>query len=140
MLAAALTAAASASAQTHTMTDTDAIRHVIKSNWDKPAATVEVSPIVVVAEYAIAGWTQEANGGRALLRKKGGAWSIILCAGDQLRGAEALRRTGIADPAAKRLASELAQAESAVSRERIAMFSRFEGLVNMDGTDGNHAH
>lgn len=138
VLAAIFMAAVTASAQTHFMSDADAIRHVMKATWDKPAATVDVSPVVVVSDYAIAGWTQDINGGRALLRRKNGTWTIILCAGDQLRDAEILQKTGMSEADARRLAADLAQAEKAVAPARVAMFSRFEGMVTMDA--GSHAH
>lgn len=132
-LLAAWFAATAAVAQTSEAADAAAIRHVMKSTWDKPTAAVDASPIVVGSDYAIAGWTQGDMGGRALLRKKAGAWSIILCAGDQLKDAHTLRMAGIADGVAHRLVTALADSESRTPPERIAMFSRFEGLVAMDG-------
>ena len=138
VLAAVAMTAATASAQTHKATDADAIRHLIKSTWDKPADPVAVPAVAVASGYAIAGWTQGDMGGRALLRKKADAWSIVLCAGDQLRDAETLRKVGLGDPVAQKLAADLAQAERALPAKDIALFSRFEGLVTMDQHSGHN--
>lgn len=117
--------------------DEDAVRDLLHSTFDKPAAKLEVAPVVAVAGYAIAGWTQGETGGRALLRNRNGRWAIILCAGDEIRNAEALRQAGIAPDAANALAQALAKAEQTVPADRLAMFARFEGLVRMDEA-GNH--
>lgn len=116
---------------------TTAIRHVIKSTWDKPGDGVDVGPIVIVADVAIAGWTQGDMGGRALLRNKAGAWVVVLCAGDQLKQAAALHMAGITGEPARRLIAALADAEKTIAPGRVAMFSRFEGLVTMD-SHGSH--
>lgn len=97
--------------------------------------------VVVASDYAIAGWTQGEMGGRALLRKKAHAWSIILCAGDQLRETETLHKAGVPDATARRLTADLARSESSLPPKDVAMFSRFEGLVTMDPNSGRaHGH
>ncbi len=139
--AAVLLTAATAAAQHYPATDADAIRHLMKSTWDKPAEPINIPSLTVVADYAVAGWTQGDMGGRALLRKKADGWSIILCAGDQLKDVEHLRKAGIADAVARRLASEVALAERAVLPKDLAMYSRFEGLVMIDpNTRHGHGH
>ncbi len=117
--------------------DEDAVGRLLHATFDKPDAQLVVDPIVVNAGYAIAGWTQGDMGGRALLQNKGGHWTLILCAGDGIKSAEALRHTGIAPVAADGLANALARAEQAVAPSRLAMFARFEGLLRMDEA-GNH--
>lgn len=113
----------------------------MKSTWDKPAEPINIPSLAVVADYAVAGWTQGDMGGRALLRKKADGWSIILCAGDQLRQVETLRKAGIADAVAQRLASDIDLSERAVSPKDLAMYSRFEGLVTIDpNTAHGHGH
>lgn len=136
--------ASDASAQSHE--PADAIRHMMKSTWDKPQSSVEVEPITIVADYAIAGWTQDDMGGRALLRRKGGAWVVTLCAGDQLKQVEALHMAGIDDDVARRLVAATAENEAKLAPARLAMFSRFKGLVTIDeqgshtGHDGHKNH
>jgi hypothetical protein len=61
----------------------------------------------------------------------------ILCAGDGIESAEALRQAGIAPDVAGVLSQALAKAEQAVPADRLAMFAKFEGLVRMDEA-GNH--
>lgn len=117
--------------------DEDAVRHLLHTSFDKPEAKLVVGPVVATAGYAIAGWTQGEMGGRALLRNKHGRWTIILCAGDGIRSAEALQHAGIAPDVAGELAEALAKAERAVPPDRLAMFARFEGLLRMDEA-GNH--
>jgi hypothetical protein len=117
--------------------DEDAVRHLLHTTFDKPESRLIVEPVVVTAGYSIAGWTQGDMGGRALLQNKQGRWTLILCAGDGIRTAEALRHAGLAPDAAGALAQALTKAEQAVAPERLAMFARFEGLLRMDEA-GNH--
>jgi hypothetical protein len=117
--------------------DEDAVRDLLHSTFDKPDVKLVVAPVVATAGYAIADWTQGEMGGRALLRNRHGRWTIILCAGDGIRSAEALRHVGIAPDVADELAEALAKAERTVPADRLAMFARFEGLLRMDEA-GNH--
>jgi hypothetical protein len=70
-------------------------------------------------------------GGRALLRRKGGG--LTLCAGDAIRSHEALKQAGVPQQGALSLERDLAAAEAKLDPQRVAMFSRFEGMVMMDG-------
>ncbi|MGE3159307.1 MAG: copper uptake system-associated protein, partial [Xanthobacteraceae bacterium] len=65
-----------------TANDKMEIQKVMKGTWEKPDAPLRVDPIVIAIEYAIADWAQGDMGGRALLRRKSGAWTIVLCSGD----------------------------------------------------------
>ena len=58
--------------------DEDSIRHLLHSTFDKPDSRLVVDPVVVAGAHAIAGSSQGDMGGRALLRSRGGAWSLIL--------------------------------------------------------------
>lgn len=117
--------------------DEDAVRHLLHATFDKPEQKLVVDPVVVTAGYAIAGWTQGDMGGRALLQNKQGQWTVILCAGDGIKTADALRQAGLVPNAASALAQALAKAEQAIPAERLAAFSRFEGLLRMDEA-GHH--
>jgi hypothetical protein len=119
--------------------DQNAIRAVLMATFDKPDARLVVDPVVVSGDRAIAGWSQGDMGGRALLRKKGQAWDVVLCAGDDLKKADVLVKVGLTATAAKALSASLAAAESNISPDRRALFSKFEGLV-MVGGDGHHGH
>ena len=116
--------------------DEDSIRHLLHSTFDKPDSRLVVDPVVVAGAHAIAGWSQGDMGGRALLRSRGGTWPLILCSGDGIKSAEALSQAGGSRTDAAALAARLAEAESKLPRDRLAMFSKFEGtlMMNADGT------
>jgi hypothetical protein len=85
------------------------IQKIMLSTWDKPESPLRVDPVVVVSDYAIAGWRQGDMGGRALLRRIAGEWTIVLCSGDALKSAETLTKAPAAVAAA--LAKDLVEAE-----------------------------
>jgi hypothetical protein len=49
------------------------------ATFDEPDHRLEVAPVAVVGDNAVAGWVQGNQGGRALLRKRNGKWVLILC-------------------------------------------------------------
>ena len=114
--------------------DQASIARLLHSMFDKPGATLSVSPVVVSADYAIADWAQGDMGGRALLRRKQQEWSLVLCAGDGIKSREALTKAGVSVESASQLEQQLATAENKLTPVEVAMFSRFEGLVMMDGS------
>lgn len=136
IIATVVLTAAAARAEWRDPPQAGAIRHALMAAFDKPEQRLAVAPVAVVGDHAVAGWTQGDMGGRALLRLKSGAWTIVLCAGDQLLDPQALIHAGITEAAARQLAAALKDAERQTPPERVAMFSRFEGLVSMD----NHSH
>lgn len=118
--------------------DQAAIRQVMMQTWDQPQSRLQAGPIVVVDGRAVAGWTQGARGGRAVLaRNDHGQWKVTVCGGDGIKDAKTLELTGMPPPAARQLASQLAKAEAAVPPQRLALFSTFDGMVRMDAA-GNH--
>jgi hypothetical protein len=117
----------------------DAIRTVMMKTFDKPDARLVVDPVVVSGDHAIAGWSQSDMGGRALMRQKGQAWEIVLCAGDDLKKADVLTKVGLPAVVAKALAASLAAAEAKLPQDRRALFSKFEGMVMVSG-DSHHGH
>lgn len=124
--------------------DQDAIVHLMKATFDKPDAPLAVDPVSVEADYAVAGWTQNSMGGRALLRKKEGAWKLILCSGASLKSADALRQIGLPSEIADSLAGDVAAAEASRDPQRIARLDSFDGTVVMDeegnGPGGHDKH
>lgn len=117
--------------------DEDNIRHLMRGTWDRPESPLTVAPVVVVGQFAVAGWIQGEMGGRALLHNKNGAWAIAFCSGDALKEAKTLAELGVPAADAPRLAAALAAAESKLDPKSVAMFARFAGLVKMD-EHGNH--
>jgi hypothetical protein len=121
-------------------TNTAAVRSAIKAIWDKPDARVEVDPVSVVKNHAVAGWTQDTRGGRALLRQEHGKWVVILCGGDGLARKDALRQAGVAPGDAAALEAAVAKAEAAIPAPRRKMFALFQGTVRVDGGHEHPAH
>ncbi len=117
--------------------DEHTIRHLLHTTFDKPESRVESDPVVVVGDHALAGWTQGDLGGRALMRWRHGTWQVFLCSGDAIKALDALQQTGTPAQDADKLARDIEAAESTLSPERRAQFSRFEGTVLMD-TGGAH--
>lgn len=112
--------------------DSAAIRTLLRAQWDKPDVKLNIDLVIVDGDYALTGWTQAGRGGRALLRKSSGTWAVLLCSGDPLKHASALIEAGVPAEAAKRLARGLAAAESQLPTDEVALFSTFEGVMQVD--------
>ncbi|WEK51323.1 MAG: copper uptake system-associated protein [Candidatus Kaistia colombiensis] len=123
--------------QAHAGGDQAAIEHVLKSIWDSKETPLGIAPVVVAGDYALAGWEQGERGGRALLRRHGEAWRVVLCSGDELKSAENLTKAGVPAKDAETLTSQLAVAESSLDPRTVAKFSLFQGVVTMD-EEGQH--
>lgn len=117
--------------------DVASINHLLHGMFDKPDEKLSVEPVTVSGDHAVADWAQGQMGGRALLRRQHQGWTIILCAGDAIKSAEALTKAGVPAADASKLEAEVAAAEAKLAPEKVAMFSRFEGLVMMEGKDGS---
>ncbi len=52
---------------------------MLMSTFDKPERRLVVELVVIERDVAIASWTQGETGGRALLRRKNGSWSVVMC-------------------------------------------------------------
>jgi hypothetical protein len=114
--------------------DADAIRHVIASTWDRPEAKVDVAPVVIAGDHAVASWTQGDRGGRALLRRGAGGWEVRLCSGDQIRAAAVMVEAGVPQEEAETIEAGLTREEALLPAERRALFSTFNGIQSIDGT------
>ncbi len=127
----------------HAMTDAQAIEHNMKKLFDKPDAPLAVAPITIEGDYAMAGWIQSGKGGRALLKKEKGQWSIQVCGGDGLKKASALSQTGMPSATAERLVAKVQTAEAKLSADQLKKLSMFDGIVKVDpaahGAHGAHA-
>jgi hypothetical protein len=116
------------------------ITHVLKATWDTPDKPLTVTPVVVESDAAIAGWTQDGRGGRAVLRRKNGEWVVVLCAGAMLKEKGSLLKLGLSEDVADRLHRALTTAEAALPAETIAQLDSFEGVLVI-GEDGHgHGH
>ncbi len=117
--------------------DAGAVKHLMMATFDKPEAPLTVEPVIVYEDIAVAGWAQGEMGGRALLRKKDGAWVLTLCSGDALKEAAGLKTFGLSAAAADAIAAEVVAAEAKLDPALVAKFSTFDGVVMMDGS-GQH--
>ena len=114
------------------MTDQQRIQHVMRGQFDRPASPLSIPVVTVESEYAIASWVQDGKGGRALLKKSGGNWSIHLCGGDGLRNPSTLVMAGLEKSTAARLLEKLATAERNLPVAQVKQFSMFQGVVKID--------
>lgn len=114
----------------------------LKAMFETEGHPLAVEPVVVAGDWAIASWTQDGRGGRALLKRKGQGWSIHLCSGDSLKQADVLTKIGIPASEAEHLAHHLAEAEMSLPGETLALFASFEGTVMVEGAEdeADHAH
>jgi len=116
--------------------DQEQIKQMMKHQFDKPHAPLSVSPIAVVGDYALASWIQIDSGGRALLSRHHGKWSIVLCGGDGLTQVDVLEKTGMSKQLAQQLSKQILEAESKLSPKHRKMFSMFKGEIKVD----HHQH
>jgi ABC-type amino acid transport substrate-binding protein len=115
------------------------IVQAMKRQFDKPQSPLKVAPVVVEGDWALAGWLQDARGGRALLQKRHGHWVIVVCGGDGLRQADALVYTGMTADMATALAKKLNVAENRLPADTLKQFASFEGMLRVDGDAGHGA-
>lgn len=125
--------------QAHGTDDTQAITHVMKRQFDRPDAPLIVQPVTILGDAAVAGWTQDGKGGRALLRKEKSAWAIHVCAGKGLTQSDVLAMTGLSKNVATELAQWVVKAEANLTAQQRALFDSFEGMLNVGGP-GAPAH
>lgn len=114
-----------------------AVMAVMHGMFDKPGPELVIEPVIVEGSFAVADWIQGDMGGRAFLKQAAGKWNLVLCAGDEIRSAEALKESGVPAGTAERLAASIVEAERTVSPDRLKKFASFQGTVRMDGHAGN---
>jgi len=113
----------------NTVLDQGQVREATQAHFGSARLPLDVGPIVVAGDHAIADWTQGDFGGRALFERNGGSWMLVLCSGDSIRRADNLRRAGVPDFAADLIAERLAKEEAALPPERLARMRRFVGTA-----------
>lgn len=118
-----------------TTADQARILALIDGRFGATSEALVVGPVAVVDGYAVAGWTDRDRGGRALLRRDKGGWTLVLCAGDALTAAGELSGLGLPADQAARLAAAVRQAEQGEDPARIALFAGFDGIMRMEGGD-----
>lgn len=113
--------------------DAQQITHAMKRQFDRPDAPLSVAPVVVVGDAAVAGWTQQGKGGRALLRKEKAGWVIHVCAGKGLTQADVLEMSGLPKAQAVEMTSAVAKAEAGLTVAQRALFDSFDGVLKVSG-------
>jgi periplasmic copper chaperone A len=121
--------------------DAQQITHAMKRQFDRPDAPLSVAPVVVVGDAAVAGWSQQGKGGRALLRKEKAGWSIHVCAGKGLTQADVLEMSGLPKAQAAEMTRAVAKAEGGLTAAQRALFDSFEGVLKVSGEGASsHGH
>lgn len=105
-----------------------AIINLLQATYGGSSGELLVDPVIVRTKYAVAGWSRGGSGGRALMRKEGGAWKVVTNAGAEMRDAQFLKQAGVPEKEAKALYNALIAAERQVPEERLAMFDRYEPM------------
>ena len=123
-----------------TASEQQSMQQLMRHNFERPDAPLDVGPVTVQGDHAIAGWLQDQRGGRALLRKGSHGWRVVLCAGDSLLDPATLRSAGLAEQDAQQLSQAVLQAESNQPVDRVKQFALFQGgvKVDKDAAHGNH--
>lgn len=135
-----LFATLSAGALADTATDQQTIEHMMRHTWERPDAPLDVGPVTVEGDHAVAGWTQGERGGRALLIKNDKGWRVVLCAGDSLLDPATLRSAGLSANAATHMSQTVIQAESTLPQSRVKQFALFKGVMKVDAEHSSKAH
>jgi len=117
--------------------DAGTIRHLMMAQFDTSESRLTVEPVTVHRNIAVAGWAQGDVGGRALLRRLGSEWRLVLCSGDTLKEAKLLQQFGLNAEEAERLVNAVVDAETKLDPALVAKFSTFDGIV-MINKDGHH--
>lgn len=123
-----------------TASEQQSIEHLMRHNFERPDDPLDVGPVTVEGDHAVAGWLQATRGGRALLRKGPHGWRVVLCAGDALLDPATLRSAGLGEQDAQRLSQALRKAESSQPAKRIEQFALFQGVVKVDEDAAHKGH
>ncbi|MEY4761976.1 MAG: hypothetical protein RLZZ200_1832 [Pseudomonadota bacterium] len=113
-------------------TDEQAVSAQLKQQFEKPEAPLTVASVAVEGHYAVAGWMQGKQGGRALLTREQGSWALVACGGDGLVSASFLEQAGMAPAAATRFSARIRAVESKLTPTERKQLSSFDGLMRFE--------
>ncbi|SOB87680.1 hypothetical protein SAMN06297144_2816 [Sphingomonas guangdongensis] len=105
------------------------VREATELHFGSPLLPIDVGPVVLSGDHAIADWTQGDYGGRALFERNGAGWILLLCSGDSVRRAANLERAGVPPFNAAAMADQLVKEERDLPPERLARLKRFVGTA-----------
>jgi hypothetical protein len=118
----------------------DEIKAVISKIYDKPDHKVVTNPVAVVDKFAIADWTQGNRGGRALMKKINGQWTVAACGADGFKDVKNLQDAGIPTKTADQLIKKLTQLEKSIDPARVHLFSLFGTKDDPKNMEEHHDH
>jgi len=124
--------------------DTNAVakEHIIqaiKMQWDQPQHPVSVPVVAISVPYAVADWTQDARGGRALLKLNDRHWQALACGDAQIKSVFKLEKMGVPKAHAEEIVQQLTLEETQLSQAAISTINSFSGVVDLL-TDPEHHH
>jgi hypothetical protein len=117
--------------------DDQLVGNTLKKIFDKPTAPLAVDAIAVASNFSLASWSQERKAGRALLRKKGNQWEIVVCGGKDLKKISALAKAGVPSTDAELLVSDLSKKELQLPASLRLQFDSFS-LDNQKNHNSHH--
>ena len=106
--------------------DSVAITKTMKSMFDKADAPLSVDAVTTSSEYSLASWTQQSKGGRALLKKAGAKWEIMVCGGKDLLQTNVLEKAGLSHQQAQHLIADLKKIENQLPVSKRKQFDSFQ--------------
>ena len=106
--------------------DSVAITKTMKSMFDKADAPLSVDAVTTSSEYSLASWTQQSKGGRALLKKAGAKWEIVVCGGKDLLQTTTLEKVGLNHQQAHKLVADLKKIENQLPVSKRQQFDSFQ--------------
>ena len=109
--------------------DETAINALLMKTWHSSEQPLQLGPLVINGDHAIADWQQGERGGRALLAKSANVWTVTLCAGDALKSAAYLIEAGVPPAQAAALAAALAAAEKSLDEPALRRMASFDGAL-----------
>lgn len=113
------------------------VSNALTQLFDRPDARLTVDAVAVASDHSLASWSQSGRGGRALLKRVGGHWQIVLCGGKELIHVEALKKAGVPTPDALAISQRLTSSEQKLpSAKRLA----YDNFVMEPGTNHSSGH
>lgn len=119
--------------------DPEQISALLMDTFDRPDSPLTVEPITVRGNVAVAGWSQDGQGGRAFLRKDDHGWFVEICAGESLVQPATFVAMGLGQADAELLAAEVNGAEAPLGAGFIARLNSFADTVVI-GREGHEHH
>jgi len=116
------------------------IIQAIKMQWDQPQHPVSVPVVAISVPYAVADWTQDARGGRVLLKLNDGHWQALACGDALIKSVFKLEKMGVPKAHAEEIVQQLTLEEAQLSQAEISTINSFSGLVDLLTHPEHHQH